>query len=73
MVPPPAPPPRRGQGSNRTSFDTPRPSFEVHPVKDQEERHEAGTSRPSHAHDILADLAQLQEEVDAMRAQRETR
>jgi hypothetical protein len=71
MAPPP-PPPRRARGSNRSSFDTEcatlpagsRPSSEFKRPSLESSRTVSGQST---ANDILADLAALQREVDALK------
>lgn len=80
MNPPPLPPPRRGRGSSRSSMDGFRPAlssitgeaeaYDSIAVVDDSRRSSAKDPTrmaPSSAADILAELANLQKEVDAAR------
>jgi hypothetical protein len=64
-APPPLPPPRRMRGLSRSSTDSQRPaSSELRRPSTESSRNVSGQSN---ATDILADLAALQREVDALR------
>ena len=64
-APPPLPPPRRMRGLSRSSTDSQRPaSSELMRPSTESSRNVSGQSN---ATDILADLAALQREVDALR------
>ncbi|KAL6237998.1 hypothetical protein BDW75DRAFT_202797 [Aspergillus navahoensis] len=67
---PPPPPPRRTRVSNHNSDINQRPSFFSEHRADQPENF---APRPSNAKDILADLSQLQKEVDDLRGHYENR
>lgn len=63
--PPPPPPPRRMRGLSRSSFDSQRPA--VSDLRRPSAESSRNVSGSSNATDILADLAALQREVDALR------
>ena len=64
-APPPLPPPRRTRGTSRSSIDSQRPpSSDLRRPSMESSRNVSGASN---ATDILADLAALQREVDALR------
>jgi hypothetical protein len=64
-APPPLPPPRRMRGLSKSSTDSQRPaSFELRRPSTESSQNVSGQSN---ATDILADLAALQREVDALR------
>jgi hypothetical protein len=64
-APPPLPPPRRMRGLSKSSIDSQRPaSSELSRPSTESSRNVSGQSN---ATDILADLAALQREVDALR------
>ena len=63
--PPPPPPPRRMRGLSKSSIDSHRPTLsDARGPSTESSRNVSGASN---ATDILADLAALQKEVDAMR------
>jgi hypothetical protein len=63
--PPPLPPPRRMRGLSKSSTDSQRPqSSDLRRLSIESSRNVSGASN---ANDILADLAALQREVDALR------
>lgn len=64
-APPPLPPPRRMRGLSKSSTDSQRPqSSDLRRLSTESSRNVSGASN---ANDILADLAALQREVDALR------
>jgi hypothetical protein len=72
MAPPPVPPPRRARGSSRSSFDNQTAALpQESRISGEHRRPSTESSRnmsgPSTSNDILADLAALQMEVDALR------
>lgn len=80
MNPPPLPPPRKGRGSSRSSIDSFRPSLssvlgentnQDNSISDHDSRRSSAKDQrnltPSNADSILAELANLQREVDAAR------
>jgi hypothetical protein len=64
-VPPPPPPPRRMRGLSRSSIDSQRPASSD--LRQPSTESSPSVSGTSNAADILADLAALQKEVDALR------
>ncbi|KAJ9408901.1 hypothetical protein DTO045G8_3470 [Paecilomyces variotii] len=69
-MPPPPPPPRRTRSPSRGSTDSSRPrSFHL----EKENEPTVPVAEPSNADSILADLTRLQQEVDALRGQYESR
>jgi hypothetical protein len=65
-TPPPVPPPRRMRGLSKSSIDSQRPaSSDLTRPSTESSRNVSGASN---AADILADLAALQREVDALRS-----
>lgn len=80
MSPPPLPPPRKGRGSSRSSMDGFRPSLATLMGNGDEQENTSNSEQPkqaalkdrssltaSNADSILAELANLQKEVDAAR------
>lgn len=66
-TPPPVPPPRRGRGSSRSSVETQRPSMAALGIPEAEGGDVTPRSDYVDRRDLLADLAALQQEVDAAR------
>jgi hypothetical protein len=64
-APPPLPPPRRMRGLSRSSLDSQRPASSD--LRRPSTESSLNVSGASNATDILADLAALQKEVDALR------
>lgn len=67
-APPPLPPPRRGRESSRSSIDTQRPPMAALWTTEGAQSESLVRTDSADMRDILADLAALQEEVDAARA-----